>query len=212
MGDMVLVEGQVNPVMSVALDSGLEVTALHNHFLFDSPRVMFMHIGGMGSERELATAVGKVFARIKQTSEQQPSSAKFSVDPANTSLDVAKIEAILGQKGQLKDGVYKVVVGRTVRMHGHSVGNAMGVNTWMAFAGSDDRAVVDGDFAMRENELQGVLKALRAADINVVAIHNHMTYEQPRVVFLHFWGVGATKDLARGLRGALEQTRQASDP
>src|SRR6266568_3835505 len=203
MGDMCLTEDQVNPVMSAALDNGLEVTALHNHFLGDTPKVMFMHIGGAGDEAALAAAVGKVFARIKETSGGRGELPKGDIDPAKTSLDPAKIEAVLGRKGELAGGVYKVVVGRTALMHGHEVGATMGVNTWAAFAGSDEAAVVDGDFAMLEPELQGVLKALRGAGIAVVAIHQHMAGEQPRILFLHYWGIGRTADLAKGLRAAL---------
>jgi hypothetical protein len=206
MGDTVLLEDQVNPVMSVALDNGLEVTALHNHFFWDSPKVMFMHIGGMGDEAQLATAVGKVFAKIKETSGGHGLVPRADIDPAKTTLDPAKIEGVLGEKGELKDGVYKVVIGRTARMGGHEVGNMMGVNTWAAFAGSDEKAVVDGDFAMLESELQGVLKALRAENIAIVAIHQHMVGEQPRVLFLHYWGIGRTEDLAKGLRVALDKT------
>src|SRR5436309_1891455 len=206
MGDMVLAEDQVNPVMSVALDSGLEVTALHNHFFWDSPKVMFMHIGGMGDTAKLAASVGKVFTRIKETSGGKGEKPEADIDPAKTSLEPGKIEAILGMKGDLKDGVYKVVVGRTARMHGTEIGSTMGVNTWAAFAGTDERAVVDGDFAMLESELQGVLKALRGAGIDVVAIHQHMIGDQPRIIFLHYWGVGRTEDLARGLRTALDRT------
>ena len=206
MGDLVLEDDQVNPVMSVALDSGLAVTALHNHFLWDSPRVMFMHVGGMGDQKALASAVGKVFAKIKETSGGRGETPEGQIDPSRTSLDGSKIDSILGARGKLEDGVYKVTIGRTTRMHGVQAGKAMGVNTWAAFAGSDDQAVVDGDFAMLESELQPVLKALRGARINVVAIHQHMTGEQPRILFLHYWGVGATRDLARGLRAALDRT------
>lgn len=207
MGDTVMLEDQVNPVMSAALDSGLEVTALHNHFFWDSPRVMFMHIGGRGDEARLAEAVGKVFARIRETSGGKGDVPRADIDPARTTLDPAKIEAIIGTKGQLADGVYKLTIGRSARMHGHDVGIAMGVNTWAAFAGSDERAVVDGDCAMLEAELQPVLKALRAAGIDIVAIHQHMTGEEPRIVFLHYWGVGHVQDLARGLKAALDQTK-----
>src|SRR5437870_5430853 len=143
MGDTTLLEDQVNPVMSVALDNGLEVTALHNHFFWDSPKVMFMHIGGTGDEATLATAVGKVFAKIKETSGGKGEVPKAGFDPAKTTLDPKKIEAAVGAKGELKDGVYKVVIGRTTRMSGHEMGNAMGVNTWAAFVGSDEQAVVD---------------------------------------------------------------------
>src|ERR671928_1086 len=121
----------------------------------------------------------------------------FSASAANTSLDTTKIDAMLGRSGELKNGVYKVTIGRETKMHGETMGNAMGVNTWAAFAGTDDQAIVDGDFAMLEGELQGVLKALRHAGINIVAIHQHMTGESPRVMFLHYWGVGRTEDLAR---------------
>lgn len=208
MGDMVLLEDQVNPVMSVALDNGLEVTALHNHFFWDSPRIMFMHIGGMGDEENLARAVGAVFAKLKETSGGKGVTRKTEIDPAGTSLDPAKIERVVGTKGELAKGVYKVTFGKKTKMGGHEIGNAMGVNTWAAFVGSDDNAVVDGDFAMYESELQGVLKALRGAGIDIVAIHSHMTMETPRVLFLHFWGVGATTDLAKGLKTALDTQKK----
>jgi uncharacterized protein DUF1259 len=207
MGDIVLLEDQVNPVMSVALTNGLEVTALHNHFFWDTPKVMFMHIGGMGSAEALAGAVGKVFATIKETSGGKGTVPHVELDPAKTSLDPKPIEEVLGVKGQMANGVYKVTVGRTTQMHGHDVGTTMGVNTWAAFVGSDNTAVVDGDFAMLESELQPVLKALRGAGINVVAIHQHMTMESPRVVFLHYWGVGPTQVLATGLKAALAAQR-----
>ncbi len=203
MGDLVLTQGQVSSVMSAALESGLEVTALHNHFIWDSPRIMFMHIAGMGPEQQLAQSVGKVFAKIKESGEDN-ATPNFQIDPASSSLDPAKLDSALDVKGQYKDGVYKFVVGRTTRMHHVEVGNQMGVNTWGAFAGSEDKAVVDGDFAMRESELQKVLKALGKAGISVVAIHQHMVDEQPRIIFLHYWGVGSVGDLAKGLRSALD--------
>ena len=204
MGDQVLLEDQVNPVMDVALDNGLEVTALHNHFFWDSPKVMFMHIGGRGDEQKLATAIGKVFAKIKETSGGSGAPTPTPIDPAKSTLDPAKIESALGRKGDLTSGVYKVTIGRTTKMGGHEMGNAMGVNTWAAFAGTDDQAVVDGDFAMYEAEVQGVLKALRHAGIRIVAMHNHMIGETPRVVFLHFWGTGSTSTLAAGIKSALD--------
>jgi hypothetical protein len=208
MGDTTLLEDQVNPVMSVALDNGLEVTALHNHFFWDSPKVMFMHIGSMGDEDKLASAVGKVFAKIKETTGGKGETTKADLDPANTSLDPKNIESIIGTKGQMASGVYKITIGRKTKMGGHEVGNAMGINTWAAFVGSDQQAVVDGDFVMLEKELQPVLKALRRAEINVVAVHNHMQMESPRIVFLHYWGVGSTTDLAKGLRAALDTQKK----
>jgi hypothetical protein len=214
MGDIVLLEDQVNPVMSAALDAGLEVTALHNHFFWDSPKIMFMHVGGMGDEKVLAGGIGKVFARLKETAGGKGEVLRADIDPAKTTLAPARIEAVLRYKGDLKDGVYKVVIGRATKtkMNGHLVGKAMGVNTWAAFAGSDDRAIVDGDFAMLESELQPVLKALRAGGIDVVAIHNHMTGESPRIVFLHYWGVGPSEDLAKTLKTALDKTNHEPPP
>jgi hypothetical protein len=204
MGDIVLLENEVNPVMSAALDSGLEVTALHNHFLWDSPKVMFMHIGGMGDEEKLAQAVGRVFNKVREVIRTKPRAPTANVDPAKTSFDPEDIERTLRATGVLNNGVYKVVLGRNARMGEHEFGREMGVNTWAAFAGSEQLAIVDGDYAMLEGELQGVLKALRAANINIVAIHNHMTGESPRYVFLHYWGVGPVEELAKGLRTALD--------
>ena len=209
MGDQCLTEDQVSPVMSVALENGLEVTALHNHFAGDSPRVMFMHIGGSGDEAKLAASVGKVFETIKQTAAAKPAMAQAEIDASKSHVDGKKISQILGGNGEDNKGVYKVTIGRTTKMHEQDMGAAMGVNTWAAFAGSDEKAVVDGDFAMTEKELQPVLKALRGHDINVVAIHNHMTSENPRIVFLHYWGVGPTEQLARGLKAALDAQQEA---
>ena len=208
MGDTTLLEDQVNPVMSVALDNGLQVTALHNHFFWDSPKVMFMHIGGMGDEEKLASAVGKVFAKIKETSGGKGEIPKADLDPAKTSLDPKNIESIIGTKGQMGSGVYKITIGRKTKMGGHEIGNAMGINTWAAFVGSDQQAVVDGDFVMLEKELQPVLKALRGGGINIVAIHNHIETENPRIVFLHYWGIGPTNDLAKGLKAALDTQKK----
>ncbi len=208
MGDIVLLESEVDPVMSAALDAGLEVTALHNHFLWDEPRVMFMHIGGHGPADELATAVGKVFRTLEGARGRKAQTV--DVDPARSALKTEEIAEILGARGDLADGVFKVTIAKTTRMHGETVGAAMGVNTWAAFAGGEHEAVVDGDFAMYEAEVQAVLKALRKAGISVVALHNHMIGEEPRVVFLHFWGTGPAADLARGLRSALDAQAAAS--
>ena len=204
MGDLVLREDQVAPVMDAALQNGLEVTALHNHFLGESPRIMYMHIGGMGDAEKLAAGVGRTFDRLKDTAKAPPAPPPADIDPARTTLDPKTIESILGAPGDFKDGVLKVVIAKPAHMHGAAVGAAMGVNTWAAFAGSPGAAVVDGDFAMLEDELQGVLKSLRHANFNIVAIHNHMTHEEPRIMFLHFWGKGPADELARGVKSALD--------
>jgi hypothetical protein len=211
MGDTVMTEDQVNPVMSIALENGLEVTAIHNHFFWDNPKIIFMHIGGHGDVNKLAASVGRVFSKIKETAGGKSEKPYIEIDPAASSLDPEKIEDVMGVKGNMSGGVYKVVIGRKTTMHNIEIGNAMGINTWAAFAGSDDKAVVDGDFVMLENEVQDVLKALRGAGINIVALHNHMLMESPRMVFLHFWGVGSTARLAKGLRTALDVADRNSD-
>ncbi len=207
MGDHALFEDEVNPVMSAALDNGLEVTALHNHFFFESPRVMFMHIGGNGSAGKLAGAVRAAMDKVKEirSASSQPA-ARFPGAPVPEASSIAAetIDGILGVKGQSNDGMYKAVIGRSATMHGKNVGNQMGVNTWAAFAGSDEHSFVDGDFAMLKSELQGVLSALRKAGINIVAIHNHMTHEAPQYLFLHYWGKGPAAELARALKSALD--------
>lgn len=210
MGDMVVTEGQVDAVMDAALESGLEVTALHNHFLWEKPRVMFMHVGGMGGQEKLASAVGKVFAKIKETEGKLKPARTADIEPKNTQLDTKKLEQTLGHSGKLKDAVYKVTISKKTKMHGHTVGKAMGVNTWAAFAGTDKKAVVGGDFAMLAHEVQPILKALRKAGISVVALHNHMIGDQPQIFFLHYWGIDSAENLATGLRAALDAQKAAS--
>jgi len=205
MGDMTVVEDEVTPAMDAALTNGLEVTALHNHFSFDHPRVLFMHIAGTGTTEQLATGVRKVLDAMKEVRAKSPTPAEGfggAAIPAQNTIDPKPLEAILGAQAQAKDGMAKFVFAKKTKAHGMELGQEMGVNTWAAFAGSPQAAVVDGDFAMLESELQGVLKALRAAHINVVAIHSHMTHEEPRIMFLHYWGKGAAEELARGIKAA----------
>ena len=206
MGDTVVFEDEVNPAMSTALNAGLEVTALHNHFFFDQPKVYFMHIGGMGSADQLATGVKKVYDKIAEirASRPTPATAFPGAIASDNKITPAPLEAVFGMKGQANNGMFKVVMGREAKMHDIVVGNQMGVNTWAAFAGSDDEAVVDGDFAMLEDELQPILKTMRAEDINIVAIHQHMTQEQPRYLFLHYWGKGKAVDLAKSIKKVLD--------
>ncbi|MBL8234049.1 MAG: DUF1259 domain-containing protein [Bryobacterales bacterium] len=211
MGDLVLFEDEVNPVMSVALDNGLEVTALHNHFFYDSPRVMFMHIGGTGPAEKLARAVGRAMEKVKEirkTAAQPPRAFPGPSIPAVNRISAAPLDAIFGVTGQTNAGMYKISIGRPASMHGRTVNNQMGVNTWAAFAGSDQAAVVDGDFAMLESELQGVLQSLRKSGIHIVAIHNHMTHEEPQYMFLHYWGKGPAQELARALRAAMNTQKK----
>jgi len=206
MGDTVLFEDEVNPVMSAAFDAGLEVTALHNHFFFDDPKVYFMHIGGSGDARALAAGVKKVYDKIAEIRAANASPLKSfpgKID-SPSAITAQPLEAALGLKGQSNAGMFKIVIGRGASMHGVSVGKEMGINTWAAFAGSDNAAFVDGDFAMLDNELQPVLRAMRKEGINIVAIHQHMSHENPRFLFLHYWGKGKALDLAQSLRRVLD--------
>jgi len=208
MGDTVLLQDEVNPVMSAALDNGLAVTALHNHFFFDEPKVYFMHIEGHSDSgpEQLAVAVKKVWDKVKEVRGGTSSSTGFSTNPIPTksSITLKTIEDGLGVKGQTNSGMVKIVIGRPTKMSGTDVTKDMGASTWAAFAGMDDNAVVDGDFAVHEDELQGVLKALRQGGINIVAIHSHMAGETPRTLFLHFWGRGAVADLVKTLKAAVD--------
>ena len=210
MGDLVLFQDEVNPVMSSALDAGLSVTALHNHFFFDEPKVFFMHIGGEGTTEKLAAAVKAALDKAKEIRGANAEIAKTFGKPLaakQSAIAGEKIDAALGSKGEAKEGMFKVTIGRTAKMPcGCTVGKDMGVNTWAAFAGTDDDAIVDGDFVVRENELQPVLKSLRGDGINIVAIHQHMTGEEPRYIFLHYWGRGSAADLARAVKNALGKT------
>lgn len=210
MGDLTVFEDEVNPVMSVALNGGLQVTALHNHFLYDRPKVMFMHIGGQGALETMARAVRGALdevARIREASPRPASGFGGLEVPADSAITAAPIDAILQVTGSSNNGMYKATIGRSTvmpMMGNIEVGTQMGVNTWAAFAGTDETAIVDGDFAMLETEVQDVLKALRDADINIVALHNHMVGDEPRYVFLHYWGKGPAEELARGVRAALD--------
>src|SRR5881398_1022223 len=204
MGDTVLFEDEVNSAMSAALDNGLSVTALHNHFCFDHPKVYFMHIEGEGTVDRLAGAVRKVYDAAKQIRAANPQ-PKDSFDaarlPEKISITAAPLNEIFGAQGESKDGMVKFTFGRPATMHGVNIGKDMGVNTWAAFAGSDDNALVDGDFAVTDDELQPVLKSLLKNRINIVAIHQHMTHEEPRIMFFHYWGRGSAKDLANAVKG-----------
>jgi hypothetical protein len=211
-GDLVLFEDEVNPVMSAVLDAGLTVTALHNHFFFDNPKVYFMHIGGEGTTERLASGVKAALTKQKEIRANSPEPLRLfgaAFAPSRNSISGEMIEKILGTKGQANNGMFKVVVGRNAKMPcGCEMTKEMGVNTWAAFAGTDDNAVVDGDFAVLEDELQPVLKALRRAEVNIVAIHHHMTHEEPRILFLHYWGKGKAADLANAVNAAFKAQKE----
>jgi hypothetical protein len=213
MGDSVVFQDEVDAAMDAAFAHGLEVTALHNHFFFDEPKVFFMHIGGTGEPEKLAAGVKAVWDGIKAVRAANPKpAAKFPGEtPAGGAVTTGPIEKLLGSKSESQAGVAKVTIGREGTMHGVKVAGSMGLTTWAAFSGTDDHAAVDGDFVMTAAEVQPVLRALRKAKIHVVALHNHMVGEQPAFYFTHFWGKGKAENLATGLKAALDAQKQAAE-
>jgi hypothetical protein len=212
MGDTVVFQDEVDAAMDAAFAGGLDVSALHNHFFYDEPKVYFMHVGGHGEPEKLAAAVKDVWGAIKKVRADHAAPAThFAGDtPKEGKIDAEAVEKALGHKGEAQGGVVKVTVGREGKMHGVNVGGSMGLTTWAAFSGGDDLAAVDGDFIMTAEEVQPVLKALRKANIHVVALHNHMIGEQPAFYFTHFWGKGKVTDLADGVKSALDAQKGAA--
>jgi hypothetical protein len=207
MGDLVLTEDEVNPVMSAILDNGLDVTALHNHFFWEQPRTFYMHVHGMGTAADLARRLKPAIDLIDQSARRSPSSGAVASPAAPRGLDTTALARIIGHTGDQNGPVYKVTIGRPdidVREHGAPINARMGLNTWAAFAGSDDDAMIAGDVAMLAHEVTPVLKALRANGLDVVAIHHHMTAVEPAVIFLHYYGTGPAARLAQGVRAALD--------
>jgi uncharacterized protein DUF1259 len=208
MGDLVLTEDEVNPVMSTLLDNGLEVTALHNHFFWDEPRMYYMHVHGHGSPADLARRVKPAIDLIgKKPSGSAPAAAPSSAQAS--SLDTARLAKIVGHDGEQTGAVYKITVGRDdlhISEMGAPINARMGLNTWAAFVGTNENAAIAGDVAMQANEVTPVLKALRKNGLDVVAIHHHMTGTQPTIYFLHYWGTGPAEKLATGFKAALAET------
>lgn len=213
MGDTVVFQDEVSSAMDAAFAAGLEVSALHNHFFFDEPKVYFMHIGGAGDPAKLAAGVKSVWDAIKEVRKEKPKPGnRFAGEtPEPGEVSAGDIERVLGHESQTQDGVVKVTIPRSGEMHGIQVGGSMGLTTWAAFSGTDQLAAVDGDFIMTAEEVQPVLRALRKADIHIVALHNHMVGEKPAFYFTHFWGKGTPEQLAKGLKSALEAQAKAAD-
>lgn len=212
MGDIVVTETDLKPVQEVVISQGLTVTAIHNHFVRDKPHVMYMHIGGMDSEEKLAQAVKAVLDKVKEVRGMNP--ADGGKEPVEFSLDTARLNSVLGSSGEMSRGVYKHTIGRPdvdLKDHNAEVTSFLGFNTWAAWQGTAEKAAVAGDFAMLENEVAPVIKALVENGIEVVAVHNHMVHEEPRIFFLHYWGVGPAEKLASGLKTALDQTGKKSE-
>jgi len=207
MGDIILTEDDLKPVQQEVIKQGLTISAIHNHFVRNHPNVIYMHIGGMGKTEDMAARAKAVLDKVAEMRGHNPASA--SVPDVPYSIDTKKLDDIIGAKGEMSKGVYKYTIGRpdvTLKEHGVTVTTYLGFNTWAAFQGSPEHAAVAGDFTMLEEEVAPVIKALVENGIEVVAVHNHMVYEQPRIFFLHYWGVGNAEQLARGLKAALDQT------
>ena len=204
MGDLVLLQDEVNPVMTALLDNGLEVTALHNHFFWDEPRMFYMHVHGHGTAAELAGKLKPALALIGKPGSAPPPPAAAS----QSVLDTAKLVAIVGTSGEQTGAVYKFTLGRPdlkVTEMGAAINARMGLNTWAAFTGTNEKAAIAGDVAMLESEITPVLKALRKNGLDVVAIHHHITSDRPMVIFLHYWGTGPAERLAQGFKAAVNE-------
>ena len=206
MGDLVLLQDEVNPVMSALLQNGIDVTALHNHFFWDEPRMFYMHVHAHGAPMDLARKVKPALDLIGKSSPRPaPTATSGSTAPA---LDAAKLAQIAGHQGEQTGAVYKITVGRDdvkLAEMGAPINARMGLNTWAAFVGTNDNAAIAGDVAMLASEVTPVLKTLRDHGLDVVAIHHHMTGTQPAVFFLHYWGTGPADKLAGGFRAALDE-------
>ena len=202
MGDLVLTQEEVNPVLSALLDHGIEVTALHNHFFFEEPRIYFMHVHAHGSAMNLAGDIKPALDLIPRP--PAPSAGSSSAGPA---FNLVALDKIVGQKGEALGPVYKFTLGRddlNLTEHGAPLNARMGLNSWAAFAGNESDAQIAGDIALRESEVNAVLKALRSHNLSIVAIHHHMLGTSSPVIFLHYWGRGNPEELASGFRAALD--------
>jgi hypothetical protein len=209
MGDLVLLETEINPVMSKLIENGLEITAVHNHVLRANPPTFYMHIGGHGDPVKLATAIRTALGESKTP--LQPAGVSDAAPPPTIDIDTAQIEQVLGAKGQANAGVYQFNVPRRDPITEHNVQllppGPTGVATVINFqATGNGKAAITGDFVLTADEVNPVIKALRSNGIEVTAIHSHMLSEQPRLIFMHFWANDDALKLARGLREALDKT------
>src|SRR5262245_9743397 len=207
MGDLVLLQDEVNPVMSALLDNGFDVTALHNHFFWDEPRMFYMHVHAHGDAAELARKLKPALDLIGKGSAAPAAPSPASGPPPST-LNTARLAEIIGAQGEQTGAVYKFTLGRSdlkVVEMGAVIGARMGLNTWAAFTGTNEKAAIAGDIAMLETEVTPVLKALRGHGLDVVAIHHHMTNDRPVIIFLHYWGTGPAEQLAQAFKAAVSE-------
>ena len=206
MSDTVLLEEEVNPLISAAHANGLEVSAIHNHFFYEQPRIFYMHVHGMGDPASLARRYAAAIQATKLFPANQPPAGPPPERTGKEIFDLPSLDRIVGATGKVNGPTYKYTIGRddlTVQAMGAHITKSIGLNTWAAFAGEPDAAHIAGDFAMLEPEVNSVIQALRRNNLEVVAVHNHMIGEQPRMMFLHYYGRGAASTLAQGFRAAL---------
>jgi len=212
MGDLVLLETEVNPVMAKLIENGIEITAVHNHLLRADPAPFYMHVGGHGDAVKMATAIRTALAESKTPLEAPPAAAAA---PA-VDLDVKQLDEIVGAKGRQNGGVYQFSVPRreAISEDGMAVAppGPMGVATGINFQPTGGgKAAITGDFVLAGNEVNPVIKTLRENGIEVTALHSHMLTEEPRLLFMHFWANDDAVKLARGLHAALEKMAIAKD-
>jgi hypothetical protein len=206
MGDLVLTEDEVGPVMAELQSGGIEITALHNHLLGETPRVIYMHIHGMGNAANTAKAIHQAIVKTKTPD------AGAATAPPDLDIDTKQIDQILGHSGKNNGGIYQVGVPRAehITEGGMAIPNSMGVATALNFQPTGGgKAAITGDFVLLAKEVNPVIKALRENGIAVTALHSHMLEEQPRLFFMHFWANDDAVKLAKGLRAALDQTNSA---
>lgn len=214
MGDIILTETDLKPVQQEVIKQGLTITAIHNHFVRNHPNVMYMHIDGSGKTDSMAAKAKAVLDKVKEVRGGDPAKGTASSGDVGNTLDTKALDNIIGGKAEMSKGVYKYTIGRPDVMlteHDVAISTFLGFNTWAAFQGSPDKAAVAGDFTMLENEVAPVIKALVENGIEVVAVHNHMVHEKPKIFFLHYWGTGNAEQLAKGLRAALNQTGKSAE-
>ena len=207
MGDLVLLQGEVNPVISALEAGGVQVTALHNHLLRSSPATMYMHVDGRGDAVRLAATLHAALARTRT-----PLGAGPPAKPEPIGLDTASLDRVIGAAGKPAGGVWQYSIARAepVRAAGMTVPGAMGSAIGINFQSlGGGKAAATGDFVLTADEVNPVIRALRANKIEVTAIHNHMLDEEPRLFFLHFWGKGDAEALAQGLKAALHEVKVA---
>src|SRR5262245_11540091 len=208
MSDTVLLQDEVNPVISAAQQNGIEVTAIHNHFFFEEPRIFYMHVHGMGDAGESARNYSAAIRPSKLHPANQPPAGPPPARTGKEIFDLPQLDRIVGKQGTVNGPTYKYTIGRAdlrVMAMGAEITAAIGLNSWAAFAGSMERAHVAGDMAMLEPEVNPVIAALRRNQLNVVALHHHMLGEEPRIIFLHYYGTGTATQLAQGFRAALDE-------